>query len=106
LTRQVPGGNAGCAKESAHGIAPGLFGAEGKHVSAAVRHRSMSPPVGFRETHSAICALKPMHCWRNKVVKRLIVTLLLLAAVVPIAGCVIEGGGGRGWCYWHPERCR
>ena len=38
---------------------------------------------------------------------RAIVTILLLAFAVPLAGCVVEGPGrGPGWCANHPYRCR
>ncbi len=33
------------------------------------------------------------------------VGLLLLGGA--LSGCIVEehGGGGHGWCYWHPYRC-
>ncbi len=38
--------------------------------------------------------------------KRAIATLLLLAFAFPLTGCVVEGPGRPGWCYYHPYRCR
>jgi hypothetical protein len=37
--------------------------------------------------------------------KRLIVPFLLLGFIIPLTGCVVEGPGHPGWCYWHPHRC-
>jgi hypothetical protein len=36
---------------------------------------------------------------------RLIAALLLLAVAAPLGGCVVEGPGHPGWCYYHPHRC-
>ena len=38
---------------------------------------------------------------------RVIATILLLAAAIPLSGCIVAGPGyGGGWCYNHPYRCR
>ncbi len=36
---------------------------------------------------------------------RMIFTALLLATMLPLGGCVVEGPGRPGWCYNHPHRC-
>jgi hypothetical protein len=36
---------------------------------------------------------------------RVVATLLLLSLAMPLAGCVVEGRPGPGWCYYHPYRC-
>lgn len=41
--------------------------------------------------------------------KRAIATLVLLATLVPLAGCIVAPYPGYyrpGWCYYHPYRCR
>ncbi len=39
--------------------------------------------------------------------RKTIAVFLLLAAAVPLSGCIVAGpGGGGGWCYYHPYRCR
>jgi hypothetical protein len=39
--------------------------------------------------------------------RRLGLLVLVLSLALPIAGCVIEEPGHhRGWCWWHPYRCR
>ena len=35
-----------------------------------------------------------------------IATITLLALSIPLAGCVVAGPPGPGWCYYHPYRCR
>ena len=38
---------------------------------------------------------------------RLGATILGLALLTAtLSGCVVEGRGGHGWCWWHPYRCR
>jgi hypothetical protein len=44
--------------------------------------------------------------------KKALLTLLLLATTLPIAGCIIApypgygyGYSRPGWCYYHPYRC-
>ena len=38
--------------------------------------------------------------------KRFLILLVLFGLGLPLAGCVVEGPGHPGWCYWHPRRCR
>ena len=37
---------------------------------------------------------------------RVIALALLLTIAVSMTGCIVEPGGGGGWCFWHPYRCR
>jgi hypothetical protein len=36
--------------------------------------------------------------------RKLLVPLLLLALATGVSGCVY-GGGGHGWCWFHPHKC-
>jgi len=37
--------------------------------------------------------------------RRVLATLILLAVAIPLSGCIVEGPGRPGWCYYHPYRC-
>ncbi len=36
---------------------------------------------------------------------RAVATLVLLTLAIPLAGCVVEGPGHPGYCYYHPYKC-
>jgi hypothetical protein len=40
----------------------------------------------------------------ESVMRRFIVPVLLLALAGGVSGCVY-GGGGHGWCWYHPHKC-
>jgi hypothetical protein len=37
--------------------------------------------------------------------RRFIAPLILLGLAFSLSGCVVEGRGGGGWCFYHPHRC-
>jgi hypothetical protein len=42
--------------------------------------------------------------WRTTMF-RAVATLVLLTLAIPLAGCVVEGPGHPGYCYYHPYKC-
>ncbi len=38
--------------------------------------------------------------------KSAVAAILLAAFSLSLTGCIVEGPGRPGWCYYHPYRCQ
>jgi hypothetical protein len=81
------------------------------------QQRNPTPPAVAHcyETGASAVTLRrytPGGCFRPRekdlIMRRAIATLLLLAAAIPLSGCIVvdHPHGGPGYCYYHPYACR